>query len=72
MTTSRPINRNAIKALEDMKLEIANELGIGSKLDDLDPVENIFTAGTVGGLMTRKMVRMGQEELLKKYKDKKG
>ncbi len=68
MARKGPLNPNAAKALEEMKLEIANEIGLGDGFNNLDPVENIFTAGTVGGHMTRNMVKMGQEELLKKKK----
>jgi len=62
-----PLDPNAIKALNEMKLEIANELGISDifdKKDKLDPVTNIFTAGPVGGLMTRRLVEMGEKELI--------
>ncbi|GFN34532.1 small, acid-soluble spore protein, alpha/beta type [Tepidimicrobium xylanilyticum] len=63
----RPIDTNAIKALNEMKIELANELGISDALEnkkELDPVTNIFTAGPVGGLMTQKLVEMGEQELI--------
>ncbi|NMB07610.1 MAG: small, acid-soluble spore protein, alpha/beta type, partial [Tissierellia bacterium] len=31
---------------------------------EADPVNNIFTAGPVGGLMTRRLVEMGERELI--------
>lgn len=68
MANKKPLDPNAAKALQDMKLEIANELG--DNLNNLDPVENIFTAGNVGGMMTRKLVEMGEEELVKRNKNK--
>ncbi|CCQ92634.1 Small, acid-soluble spore protein, alpha/beta type [[Clostridium] ultunense Esp] len=63
----RPIDSNAIKALHEMKMEIAKELGVSDTFinnNKLDPVTNIFTAGPVGGLMTRKLVEMGEKELM--------
>lgn len=53
MTKGKP-NLKARKALEDMKLEIANELNI-----------EVTNAGMVGGTMTRKLVEMGEEQLAK-------
>jgi hypothetical protein len=61
-----PLNSNAVKALEEMKMEIANEMGLSNNLSNLNPVENIFTAGPVGGMMTRKLVEMGQKQLIDK------
>ncbi|MBU5311323.1 alpha/beta-type small acid-soluble spore protein [Tissierella carlieri] len=49
-----------------MKMEIANEMGLSNNLSNLDPIENIFTAGTVGGMMTKKLVEMGQKQLIDK------
>ena len=63
----RQIEPNAIKALNEMKLEIANELGVSDIFlnnEKSDSVTNIFTAGPVGGLMTRKLVEMGEKELM--------
>ena len=65
----RPIDSNAIKALNEMKMELAEELGVSDTFTNkgkLDPVTNIFTAGPVGGLMTRKLVEMGEKELMDK------
>lgn len=61
-----PIDSNAITALNEMKMEIAKELGLGNNITELDPVQNIFTAGTVGGLMTRNLVEIGQKNLINK------
>lgn len=68
MARKGPLDPNAAKALQEMKLEIANEMGLGDGFNDLSPVENIFTAGTVGGQMTKNLVEMGLEELVKKRK----
>lgn len=66
---NKPMNSNAIKALEQMKLEIANEMGVADSLNNLDPIENIFTAGPVGGMMTRNLVAMGQKKLMEDHKE---
>ena len=63
----KPLNPNAAKALEEMKLEIAKEVGLADNLNNnLNPIENIFTAGPVGGMMTRNLVEMGQKQLINK------
>lgn len=67
--TNKPMDPNALKALNEMKMEIANELGVSDTLTNtknLDPVANIFTAGPVGGLMTRKLVEIGEKGLINK------
>lgn len=65
ITRKKPVNPNAAKALEELKLEIAKDFGIESSLNDKNhPVNNIFTAGTVGGLMTRKLVEEGEKQLI--------
>ena len=59
-----PLDPNARKALDEMKLEIAKELGVSNNLSNPNPIDNIFTAGPVGGMMTKKLVEMGQRELI--------
>lgn len=49
----RHLDSNAKKALDEMKLEIAKDLNI-----------ELTNAGMVGGLMTKKLVEMGQKQLL--------
>lgn len=51
---------NARKALDDMKLEIANEHNI-----------NLSDIGIVGGAMTKNLVEIGQKQLVDKYKSDK-
>lgn len=63
----KALDPNAIRALNEMKLELANELGISDTFinnKDIDPATNILTAGPVGGLMTRKLIEMGEKELM--------
>lgn len=66
----RSLNPNAAKALEEMKMEIANEIaneiGLSNSQTNYNQFNNIFTAGPVGGLMTRNLVKMGEEELSNK------
>ncbi|NMA86899.1 MAG: alpha/beta-type small acid-soluble spore protein [Tissierellia bacterium] len=63
----KPLDPNAVRALNEMKMEIARELGVTDTFlnnEEIDPVNNIFTAGPVGGLMTRKLVEMGEKNLI--------
>ena len=66
---NKPLDINARKALNEMKMEIAQEMGVSNslKIND-DATNNIFTAGPVGGMMTRRLVEMGEEELIDKDK----
>ncbi len=49
---------NSKKVLENMKYEIARELGINLGADTSARLN-----GTVGGEMTRRLVRLGEEHL---------
>ena len=57
-----------------MKLEMAGELGVESS-----PVEganrtaheNGVMAGSIGAMMTKKLVKMGEEQLIREYNSKK-
>jgi len=64
-----PVDPNAVKALNDLKYEIANELGL---IDDIEKnkgsIKNIFFAGHVGGHMTRRMVEIAEKSLIDKNK----
>lgn len=50
--TMKP-NENAREALDQMKMEIANELNI-----------KLTNVGKVGGTMTKRLVEMGQRQLI--------
>jgi type II secretory pathway component PulF len=68
-----PVDPNAINALNQMKLEIANELGITNNFANNsgsidESVQNIFYAGSVGGNMTRRLVELGEKQLIDKNK----
>ncbi len=64
-----PVDPNAMKALNDLKYEIANELGI---LDDMEKnqgsINHVFFAGHVGGHMTKRMVEIAERSLVNKNK----
>lgn len=63
------IDPNARRALNEMKLEIAREMGIENKMNNNEnSINNIFTAGPVGGIMTRKLVEMGEKQLITRKK----
>ena len=68
--TKRNIDPNARKALNQMKYEIANELGITNNLKNnkgkLTSGQNVFFGGYVGGRMTKKLVEMGEKQLIDK------
>lgn len=60
---NKSIESNAKKALAQYKVEI------GSELNNFSSDE--FSTPYVGGLATRKLVEMGEKELLKQYNNKK-
>lgn len=68
--TKGPIDPNAVKALNQMKYEIANELGITNGFSDhkgmLTSGQNVFFGGYVGGHMTKKLVEMAEKQLMHK------
>lgn len=70
----KPLVNNAKEALNQMKLEMAGELGIpSSNVDGANKTayENGMMAGSIGGMMSKKLVQMGEEQLLKEYNSKK-
>ncbi len=66
----KPVNPNAKEALNQMKLEIANELGMdANNINGANKTsqQNGEIGGRVGGTMSRKLVEMGERELLRRY-----
>ena len=62
-SNNNPVKPNAKNGLNNMKTEIANELGI-SNYDSVD--KGNLTArqnGYVGGYMTRRLVEMAEQQL---------
>ena len=66
--TIKNINQNAKEALNQMKMEISKELYEESNImNDNNNLDSIGLSGRVGGQMSKKLVEMGEQELLKKY-----
>ena len=66
--TKKNINQNAKEALNQMKMEISKELYEESNImNDNNNLDSIGLSGRVGGQMSKKLVEMGEQELLKKY-----
>lgn len=63
------VDANAKIALNQMKIEIANELGVANSFKDnkgkLSSGQNVFMGGYVGGHMTKRLVNMAEKQLLK-------
>ena len=71
---NKPVDPNAKAALNQMKLEIASELGIENTDEygaNKTSYHNGEIGGRVGGQMSRKLVEMGEEALLRQYNSKK-
>lgn len=68
-TSGRQLVPGAHKALDDMKYEIAAELGIPVYQGSEDYWGDIpsRSCGAVGGHMVRRMVKMAQEALIQSY-----
>lgn len=70
--TNKIVNPNAREALNQMKMEIAKELDM--ELDtsggDKTSYDNGNKGGDLGGLMSKSLVNMGKEELIRQYYNK--
>lgn len=67
---NKNVNPNAKKALEEMKLEIANEIGVETN-NKYGSNNTSYENGQLGGLMSKRLIEMGQQALLKQYNSKK-
>ncbi|WP_020063293.1 alpha/beta-type small acid-soluble spore protein [Bacillus sp. 123MFChir2] len=61
--TSKILIAGAASAIEQMKYEIALELGV-----TLGPETSARANGSVGGEITKRLVRMGEEKLATQYR----
>ena len=62
------IDPNAKQALNNFKMEIANEIQDNSNiLNDGNIIESIGISARVGGQISKKLVELGEKELLKQY-----
>jgi len=57
---------NARKALDELKLEIANELGISDAFNNNEskPITNVFKSSRAGSIMTNKLLESEEKDLL--------
>lgn len=81
--TNKVPDSNAKRALNMMKLEIANEVGynyneLTDKIESNAPQnnlegisKNVLAGEEVGGMMTKNLVAMGEQALVDEYKNKK-
>lgn len=71
---NKPLVSNAKQALNEMKLEIANELGtlnLNLEQSNISFNKNEDIPGSLGAVMSKKLVQMGEEILLREYNNKK-
>lgn len=64
MNTNKLIAPSSKKAIENLKYEIASELGI-----TLGAETSSRLNGTVGGEMVRRLVRIGEEQIARKQRN---
>lgn len=66
--SKQPVDPNAKLALNQMKMEISKELFDQSNIkNDSNPIDSIGLSARVGGQMSKRLVEIGERELLKKY-----
>ena len=64
MRKDRP-DPNAKKALEELKLELATELGITDAFNNKSkPISNVYMSSRAGSIMTNKILEVEEKELL--------
>lgn len=71
---NKPLVSNAKQALNEMKLEIANELGpldLNIEKGNIPFNSKEDIPGSLGAVMSKELVKMGEEILLKEYNKKK-
>ncbi|NLY78054.1 MAG: small, acid-soluble spore protein, alpha/beta type [Tissierellia bacterium] len=56
---------NAKKALEELKLELATELGITDAFNNRSkPISNVYMSSRAGSIMTNKILESEEKDLL--------
>lgn len=66
--SNQPIDPNAKQALNNFKMEIANEIQDNSNiLNDGNIIDSIGISARVGGQISKKLVELGEKELLRQY-----
>lgn len=61
--SNTPVIQNAMRALDQLKYEVAQELGIQTPADGYWGVMTTRDTGTIGGHMTRKLVALAEQQL---------
>lgn len=61
--TNRAVVRGAEQALDQLKLEVANEIGLAVPADGYWGDLPSRQTGAVGGHMVRRMIRMAEQQL---------
>lgn len=64
MNTNKLVAPSSKKAIENLKYEIANELGISLGAETSSRLN-----GTVGGEMVKRLVRIGEEQIARKQRN---
>ena len=65
---NQPIDPNAKQALSNLKMEIANEIQDNSNiLNDGNIIDSTGISARVGGQISKKLVELGEKELLRQY-----
>lgn len=68
--SNQPIDPNTKLSLNQMKMEISQELLNESNMEnDSNLIDSVGLSGRIGGQMSKKLVEMGERELLKRYKN---
>lgn len=60
-SNSTPVVPQALRALDQLKFEVASELGIQTPQDGYWGTMLTRDTGTIGGNMTRKLVALGEQ-----------
>lgn len=67
--SNQPVDPNAKLALNQMKMEISQELIKESNItNDSNPIDSIGLSGRIGGQMSKRLIEIGEKELLRRYK----
>ena len=68
--SNQPIDPNTKLSLNQMKMEISQELLNESNMEnDSNLIDSVGLSGRIGGQMSKKLVEMGEREVLKRYKN---
>ncbi len=67
--SNQPVDPNAKLTLNQMKMEISQELIKESNItNDSNSIDSIGLSGRIGGQMSKRLIEIGEKELLRRYK----